>query len=284
MRTALTGFFLKTDADRHFWAGMARAFGGALVFALPLLMTLEMWSLGPEITPDRLVVFLGLTVPTLVGMSHFAGFEDTFNWREDLLDAFAALAVGFVVSTAILWLLGVFRSGMPLTEILGMVALQAVACSLGAMLGVSQFGDEGERAREERRRQETDYAGSIFFMGVGALVLSFAIAPTEEVLLLANRVAGWELAVVVLVALAIMHAFVVAEVKRRELDSSGALPQWKLLVRFTVVGYAVALLLSAYILWVFGRLDGMSPDSIVASVVVLSFPAAIGAGAAHFIF
>ena len=112
MQTSLGRIFLKTKADRRFWAGLARAFGGAIVFAVPLLMTLEMWSLGPEITAGRLALFLGVTVPILVGMSHFSGFEETFDVKEDLLDAFGALAVGFIVATMVLALFGVFRAGL----------------------------------------------------------------------------------------------------------------------------------------------------------------------------
>jgi uncharacterized membrane protein len=88
----------------------------------------------------------------------------------------------------------------------------------------------------------------------------------------------------VLLGLLIVHGFVLAEVKQRDLDASGRLPHWNLFLRFTVVGYAIALLVSAYVLWTFGRLDGMSVDAIVATLVVLAFPAAIGAGAAHLIF
>lgn len=284
MRIEPGAIFAKTEADRRFWAGIAKALGGALVFALPILMTLEMWALGPEITAARLALFLAFTIPILLGMSHFAGFEETVDWREDLLDAFGALAVGFLVAALVLWFLGVFRANMSWREWGGIVALQAVACSLGAMLALSQFGNTREKENEERRRKASSYAGTIFFMGVGALVLSFAIAPTDEVILLANRVQGWELTIVGLVALVAMHAFVVAEVKRRDLVASENQPHWKLFLRFTVVGYAVALLISAYILWTFGRLDGMSLDSAVGTTVILAFPAAIGAGAAHLIF
>jgi hypothetical protein len=33
-------------ANRVFLVGLGRAFGGALIFSLPMLMTMEMWWLG----------------------------------------------------------------------------------------------------------------------------------------------------------------------------------------------------------------------------------------------
>ena len=50
---------------------------------------------------------------------------------------------------------------------------------------------------------------------------------------------------------------------------------------FTVVGYAVALALAAYLLWFTGRLAGQPIGAAVAAIVVLGFPMSIGATAAR---
>ena len=47
----------------------------------------------------------------------------------------------------------------------------------------------------------------------------------------------------------------------------------------TIIMYAVALTSSAFMLWFFGRFDGLSLHGIVAESVVLGFPAALGASA-----
>ena len=44
--------------DRSFLVALARAFAGALIFGLPLLMTMEMWALGFYMEPLRLALFL----------------------------------------------------------------------------------------------------------------------------------------------------------------------------------------------------------------------------------
>ena len=55
-----------TTSNGEYAIGLARAFGGALVFALPLLMTMEMWALGVSIHPGRLLLFLFLNLFDLV--------------------------------------------------------------------------------------------------------------------------------------------------------------------------------------------------------------------------
>jgi uncharacterized membrane protein len=50
-----------------------------------------------------------------------------------------------------------------------------------------------------------------------------------------------------------------------------------LFASFTVVGYAIAFLLSAYILWTFDRFDGLGPLHILQSSLVLTLPASLGA-------
>jgi hypothetical protein len=70
-----------------FAIGIARAFGGALIFSLPMLMTMEMWWLGFSATNLKLILLLLLTIPLLIGLSHYMGFEETFGFKDDALDA-----------------------------------------------------------------------------------------------------------------------------------------------------------------------------------------------------
>lgn len=90
--------------NRKYALDLARAFGGAIIFSFPLFMTMEMWLLGFYIDAFRLALFLLLTMPLLVGLSYYAGFENTLSWRDDGLDALSAYAVGFAASAAMLFL------------------------------------------------------------------------------------------------------------------------------------------------------------------------------------
>ena len=146
------------EKNRQFAIGLARAFSGALLFAFPMLMTMEMWWLGFYVHPLRLVVFILLNVPLLVGLSYYAGFEETGSRLEDVLDAFIAYAVGFVVAALTLWLLAIVGPDMSANEIIGKIAIQAVPASMGAMLTRSQFGEE--QRKEERRSSANSVCSS----------------------------------------------------------------------------------------------------------------------------
>ena len=118
-------------------------------------------------------------------------------------------------------------------------------------------------------------------MAVGALFLAFNVAPTQEMQLIALRMDAVHSLLPALGSLAVMHAFVFG-VSFRGSHAEPA-PAWSLFLRFTVVGYAIALLLGAYLLWTFGRLEGASAASALKMVVVLGLPASVGAAAARLI-
>lgn len=61
-----------SDANRDYARGVARALAGAVLFGLPLLMTMEMWSLGMNVEPERLALFLLANFLLLVILSRFS--------------------------------------------------------------------------------------------------------------------------------------------------------------------------------------------------------------------
>jgi putative integral membrane protein (TIGR02587 family) len=267
--------------EEHFGVGLARAFAGAIIFALPLLMTMEMWWLGFYMAPLRLAFLLLLLLPLLVGLAFHAGFEESLTWQHALVSAAVAYAVGFSAAAAVLVLLAVIWPGMPVEEILGKIVLQAVPGSFGALLARSQLGEH--KAEEKERGSSERYAGEIFLMAVGALFLAFNVAPTEEIALIAYQMTHWHALALAVVSLVMMHAFVYAVGFRGQSSIPSGTPTWSIFLRFTVVGYAVVLLISVYVLWTIGRTDGMALDTIVIMTFVLGFPAALGAAAARLI-
>src|SRR5688572_3367972 len=103
-------------------------------------MTMEMWWLGFSMSRSRLLLFVAINFAILVGLSYFAGFEKTFSWKDDFMDALAAFGVGVVASAALLALFAVVAFDMTWSEITGKIALQSVPASFGAMLGRKQLG------------------------------------------------------------------------------------------------------------------------------------------------
>lgn len=271
----------RREADRKFLVGLARAFGGAVFFSLPLLMTMEMWWLGFSMEPLRLAILMVLMLPVLVVLDHYSGFEQTSTWGQDVLDALVAYAVGYAAAAAVLLLFGVVGFATPPREALGAVALQAVPGSFGAVLASSQLGGAGEE--EERRQRRAGYPAEVFFMLAGALFLAFNVAPTEEMVLISYKMTPLHALLLAAASLAMMHAFVYAvEFRGAPRRPRGASP-WGTFLRFTVVGYAVALGASAYVLWTFGRFEGEALASVAMQAIVLGFPAALGAAGARLI-
>lgn len=266
--------------NRHYARGLGRAFGGALFFAFPLLMTMEMWSLGFTIQPLRLAVFLGLSLPLLFGLSYYAGFRKTYGPLDDALDALAALAVGFVTAGMLLLLFGVLKPGDTADEVLGKLSVQAVPAAIGALLARSQFAggiDEEAGADREENNRDT-YGSELFLMAIGALFIAFNVAPTEEMILIAYKMTPWHALALMVLSIGLLHVIVYS------LGFAGQHPNerpWLAFAHFTLPGYAIALLVGLYAQWTFGHLDGQSSGQFAMTTAVLAFPGALGAGAAR---
>lgn len=275
---------MASDADRKFFRGAARAAGGAIIFALPLLMTLEMWEIGAHIQPWRMVALLCATLPLLVFLSSYSGFESTRTILHDVVDAFVAIAIAAVSAAGTLAMLDVLSDGRSWHGAVGRVGLQLVPASIGALLAQSQLGasaDDDGKDRQRGVKGRHAYLGELALMAAGALFLGLNVAPTDEIALLAARLSFWHVMIVVLFSLLVMHAFVFAVEFRGH--HAGASSAWSAFARFSVPGYLVAFGVSAFALWVFGRLDALSVTEVVMHSAVLAFPSAVGAAAARLI-
>ncbi|CAD7048647.1 TIGR02587 family membrane protein [Pseudorhizobium endolithicum] len=285
VETAVSGEADKSSREaRRFMVGIGRGAAGALIFGIPMLMTMELWYLGFYMERYRLLLLLLVNIPLLVVLAHRIGFEETFTWREALRDAAIAYGIAIVISAAVLLMLGDIKAGMPLSEVVGKIAIQSVPASIGALLGRSQFGGQ-EEAEDDRKESEisTGYGRELFMMAIGGLFLSLNVAPTEEIILIAFKMTPWHAITVIGVSIVVMHGFVYAVAFRGTHELSEETPGWHAFVRFTLPGYVVAFLISLYVLWTFGRLDDTAPTQILMSAVVLSFPGSIGAAAARLI-
>lgn len=235
----------------------------------------------------RLAGFMALMVPLLIVLDHYSGWEETATWSQDVMDGMTAYGVGLAASAVILLLFGIIGFAMPLGEVVGKVAIEAVPASLGAVLAGSQLAqpddDDGDGDVERERRERARYPEEVFFMAVGAIFLAFNVAPTEEMILISFVMTEWHAIALVVASLAMMHAFVYGLSFRGTHRRQEGITPASLFFRYTVVGYAVALGVSAYVLWTFGRMDGESLRAMVLMIVVLGFPASLGAAAARLI-
>jgi uncharacterized membrane protein len=57
--------------QEHSVAILGRAFAGAIIFAFPVLLTMEMWWFGFYVHRSRLILFVLLGLPLIFGLAHF---------------------------------------------------------------------------------------------------------------------------------------------------------------------------------------------------------------------
>jgi len=274
-----------SSKETEFLTGLARGVGGALLFALPMFMTMEMWFLGFYMSREKLLLLCVLNIPLLVVLAKRVGFEKTSSWSEATRDAVTAYGLAIIVSAAILALFGVINDQVTTSTTVAKIAIQAVPASIGALLGRSQLGmhSEDDDEEEDDAETETSYFIELFMMLVGALFLALNVAPTEEMILIAYKITPYQTLITVLLSLTLMHGFVYALHFKGGHGRSEDSAWWHTFIRFTIPGYVIALGISLYCLWSFERLTGTSLSEIAAAVVILGFPAAIGAASARLV-
>ncbi len=277
----------------HFWKGIARGFGGALLFSLPLYMTMEMWWLGFYMSPLRLAALLLFGLPLLVGLASVSGIEKSHGFTEALLGGTTAYGIGLVSSALLLGVLGLIGATDPLSDVAGKIGVQALPAGIGASLARSQLGDTGSQGKAQEQdgpgssrkpqKHGGSYVAELFLMLAGAIYVAFNVAPTQEMNLLSYIARPVHVLATVVLTLVIMHAFVYAMDFRGAPYGGADTRWWSQLLRFTVPAYVVALGASAVLLWVFGRLESSTLEWVVLRSVVLGLPAGLGAAAARLV-
>ncbi len=254
---------------------LGRAFAGALLFNIPLLMTMEMWEQGVVMARWRLLAYILISLPLLYGLAFYAGFSKRRGLVNDLLDTAVALAVGCLTASVLLILFGVVQWDAPPREAVGMVTLQAIPGAMGALLARRQLSGSDEQGSDDGK---ASYVGELFLMAAGALFFAMNVAPTEEMILIAYKATPIHALSLVAVSILLLHLIVYNTGFAGQEDAGEPL---KALCHFTLPGYAIALGVSLFVLFIFGRTDDHSFTGVVQTVIVLGFPASVGAAAAR---
>jgi putative integral membrane protein (TIGR02587 family) len=255
----------------------ARGATGGLLFSLPLLYTMEMWTVGSLASPARLLAGIAGTFVLLLGYNRYAGLRHDASYTEVAIDSIEELGLGLAGAACMLAILGRLTTEMSAAETVSRIVVQGLVGAIGVSIGTAQLGGEPRDQGADGGSRHRGPWSHIALAGCGAVVLAANIAPTEEIQVLGQELRAWHLA-----GLAVLSLGLGAVVLHYS-DFAGTQPASEsgtvAAVRNAVATYAVALAASAVLLWFFGRFDDLPAGLIAAETVVLGFPAALGASA-----
>jgi putative integral membrane protein (TIGR02587 family) len=248
-----------------------RGVAGGVILGLPLVYTQEVWLHGATLSPFVILGVLAVSFGLNLALSRYVGFERGRTHRP-LEDAVVGFGCSFVLASMLLFLLDRINPSMSFENVFGIIALSSVPTSLGFALGNALAPIGGGEGADEMKGS----SGELLAAGAGAVVLSLNIAPTEEPILLAYQLDPARLVAIVAVAIGLSFLIVFyAEfggVHGRK-QSPGVVQSPAV---ETLLAYLVAFVIAALLLLSFGELEGLDGTSL-AEVVVLSFPASMGA-------
>ncbi len=287
---------------------LVRGLCGGFLFGTPLLYTMEVWWIGSSVRPPQLAGVLLTTLLCTYLLSRTAGFRKSqaTTEREAIGDAVEAIALGILCSTIMLIILRQITFETSLNGALGQIIFESVPFSLGVTLA-NQFlrgSDESDSSSDssssagplsnqspgqsqlnkiDRLLPEDNLNETISDIGatlLGALIIAFSIAPTDEVTVLVAAVSGPWLLLTIFISLLLSYCIVFqanfTRQEQRRLQSGffqGPLTE-------TVFSYLLSLTAASLMLSFFGKID---PDANISlafrQILILGLPATIGGAA-----
>lgn len=273
-----------------------RAAAGGFLFGVPLLYTMEVWWYGSWVDPRWMLGALAVSLAVVIVLTRTSGFRDVRDttWRDAAFDGVVIVAIGALCAAAILVCIREITLATSLEEAVGKVVFEAIPFAVGAALA-RQFLSRREREEGEDEDDEGGALADAIGSGdpaigrtladagaaaVGALVLCFSIAPTDEVPLIASAMSPPWLLALVAASLVISYAIVFEadfsdQAGRRRHEGPFQRPFAE-----TVGAYVISLAVAGLALLFFQRI-GPDQDwrTWLAGTLVLGLPATIGGAA-----
>lgn len=272
---------------------------GGFLFGIPLIYTMEVWWIGSYTNPFLMLCILGATFVIVFLLNQLEGFRDKSRQTlgESLRDTIQTLAIGILSATLMLILLQRITLTNSLEEALGKIVFETVPFALGMSFSQSMLqGDrlssprdsaqnasqnpQTSRSSQSRKLILQETLTDIGGTAIGALIIAFNIAPTDEVSVLAASASPPWLIAYIFASLLISFCIVFVagftnQSKRRQQQGLFQTP-WE----ETILAYFVSLIASALMLWFFHRLNFRDPWNVwLNHSLILGLPAAIGGAA-----
>jgi putative integral membrane protein (TIGR02587 family) len=279
---------LNFDLWRREFNDLIRGVSGGFLFGIPLLYTMEVWWVGSSVEPLRLLIAIALTFAILFLLNQTAGFRGTSDVRfsEAVIDSIEALALGLFCTACVLVLLQEITLNTSLGEALGKLIYESVPFALGVSLANQLLNDKDENTPEQQPKQSKQQRkinsafadiGATF---IGAMIIGFNIAPTDEVTMLAAATSGPWLISLVAASLLISYGIVFAanfsnQKKRQQQEGVFQDPFSE-----TAIAYLASLVAAALMLWFFNKLTfDESWSTWLSYIIVLGLPTTVGGAA-----
>ncbi|MGA1265077.1 MAG: TIGR02587 family membrane protein [Prochlorothrix sp.] len=282
---------------------LRRAAGGFL-FGVPLLYTVELWSIGAITRPSWLLgaVAIGWIIVFLMLQAEGLRRYQRPTLCASAMDAIEVLGVGIVCATLSLFLLRRITGDTPLLESLGKIVFEAIPFSFGAALAASIL--EGDRRLslplppacplppadapiDPNWSQRLDLGETLADLDatlLGAFIIAFNIAPTDEITILATDIPTLWLLLIVVASLAMSYTivFVAGFPNQDERQHQQGLFQQPF--SETVIAYLISLGAAVAMLCFFHKVGLSDPwQKWLSYTVVLGLPASIGGAAGRII-
>ncbi|MEH2251294.1 TIGR02587 family membrane protein [Nostoc sp.] len=290
---------MATKRQKNVWKSeindIIRGACGGFLFGIPLLYTMEVWWVGSLVKPQLMMMAIALMFIVVFLLNQTEGFRKRrYSWQahQAAMDTVQAMAIGLACSAFVLLLLRELTLETSLKESLGKIIFESVLFTLGVALANQLLGDtrnsnaEGEATdqlnstteNKEDELQSTfaDVGGTL----IGATIIAFNIAPTDEVPMLAAAASPpWQLAMIA-TSLLISYGIVFQagfsdQQKRKQQKGIFQRPSSE-----TIMSYLVSLLAGAFMLWFFQKLTFSDPWTMwLDHTLMLGLPATIGGAA-----
>lgn len=270
-----------------------RGIVGGLLFSLPLLYTMEVWWAGYTMHPIRLLLYVLATFTLLLGYNRYGGLRRDASSVEVAIDSVEEMGIGIAISTVVLWLLGQLTFDMQISEVVGKIATESMTVAIGVSVGTAQLGgsngesDDTGMENEPSQAQShsgpfllegSDLSGQLAIATCGAVLFAANVAPTEEIFIIATQSNAFKLIGMALLSM-LLGTLILFYSNFTGAQSFSKSRGIKTVFSGAIITYAISLVVSAAILWVFGRFDGTSAIICLAETVVLGVAATLGASA-----
>ena len=239
---------------------------------------MEVWWAGFQLGSDRILGMFAFTFVLLLAYNTYAGVRPGETWAGVVIDSVEELGLALIVSASSLYILGRIAPGDSVREVMGKIVVEALLISIGISVGTSQLAQEDDSEEEPPGKRPKDILGVLTLSVCGAMVLATNIAATDEIVVLALESSSWQLLSMVFVSLALCGLVLLFSDMLKDCRIGPRSRRNDTLVGI-VFAYAVALVCSGSILYLFGRFDGMAVASCLAMTVVLAVPSCLGAAA-----